>query len=257
MRMKALAGLVVLSLLVVLSGLTGCAKNAYFGVRSKAIGVPKDFEQTEAAIEKAEKSPGAQYAPEKIAKAQELGKKAVETYWGCRTAEAMAMLAEARRLAGEAELAKAPPKPAPAPVVAAPPAPTKEPSPPAPVVSTPVAVPPAPKKIIILKGTNFGFDSADLTPEAQAVLDEQIAILEKEPTIKVEIAGHTDNSGPEAYNRGLSQRRAKAVKAYFISKGIPPDRLIPIGYGESRPIAANYTREGRSNNRRVELNVLD
>jgi OOP family OmpA-OmpF porin len=88
-------------------------------------------------------------------------------------------------------------------------------------------------------------------------LDEQIAILEKEPTIKVEIAGHTDTSGPETYNRGLSERRAKAVKAYFISKGIAPDRLIPIGYGESRPIAANYTREGRSNNRRVELNVLE
>jgi OOP family OmpA-OmpF porin len=168
----------------------------------------------------------------------------------------MALLAEARRLALQVELAKAPPKPAPAPVAAAP-APAKEPPLPAPAVPTPVAVPPVPKKIIILKGTNFGFSSADLTPQAQAVLDEQAAILEKTPTIRVEIAGHADSNGPETYNRGLSERRAKAVKQYFISKGIAPDRLIPVGYGESRPIAANDTREGRATNRRVELNVLE
>ncbi|MFB0507144.1 MAG: hypothetical protein ACETWT_10475, partial [Thermodesulfobacteriota bacterium] len=100
--------ILLLSFMVALSGLTGCAKNAYFGVRNKAIGVPPEFGETEAAIEKAERSPGAQYAPEKIANAQELGKKAVETYWGCRTEEAMAMLAEARGLARQAEMAKAP-----------------------------------------------------------------------------------------------------------------------------------------------------
>jgi hypothetical protein len=88
MRTKALAGLIVLSFLLVLSVPTGYAKNAYFGVRNKAIGVPAEFGETEAAIEKAERSPGAQYAPEKITKARELGKKAVETYWSCRTEEA-------------------------------------------------------------------------------------------------------------------------------------------------------------------------
>ncbi len=257
MRRKAIAGLVVLSFLMVLSGLTGCAKNAYFGVRNKAIGVPEDFQQTEAAIEKAERSPGAQYAPEKIAKAQELGKKAVETYWGCRTKEAMAMLAEARKLAGEAELAKAPPKPAPAPVAVAPPAPPKPAPAPAPVVPTPVAVPPEPKRIIILKGPNFGFNSADLTSEARSILEEQAAILDKEPTVRVEIAGHTDSTGPEAYNQGLSERRAKKVEEFLISRGTSPDRLKAVGYGESSPIAANDTREGRATNRRVELKVLE
>lgn len=252
MKKKALAGLIVLSFLMVLSGLTGCAKNAYFGVRSKAIGVPEDFDQTEAAIEKAEKSPGAQYAPEKIAKAQELGKKAVKTYWGCRTQEAMAMLAEARKLAGETELAKAPPKPAPVVAKPAPPKPA-----PAPVVPKPVAVPPVPKKIIILKGTGFGFNSAELTPEGQAILSEQAEILHKEATIKVEIAGHTDSTGPEAYNQGLSERRAKVAEEYLISKGISPDRLKAVGYGESRPIATNDTRDGRETNRRVDLNVLE
>jgi outer membrane protein OmpA-like peptidoglycan-associated protein len=239
---------------MVLSGLTGCAKNTHFGIRNKALGVPKEFAQTEAAIEKAERSPGAQYAPEKIAKAQELGKKAIAVYWGCRTEEAMALLAEARRLARQAEVAKAPPKPAPTPVAAAP---APVPPAPAPRVPTPVAVPPEPKIIIILEGTNFGFDSADLTPQAKAALHEQAVILESESTIKVEIAGHADTSGPESYNHGLSERRAKAVKAYFVSKGIAPDRLIPIGYGESHPIATNDTREGRANNRRVELKVLE
>ncbi len=258
MRKKARGAWVILSVFVVVSGLTGCAKNAYFGVRNRAIGVPEDFVQTEAAIEKAEKSPGAQYAPEKIAKAQELGKKAVETYWACRTEEAMTLLAEARTLAREAEVAQAPPKPAPAPVAAAPPAPApaKEPPPPARAAPKPVAVPPEPKKIIILRGTNFGFNSADLTPQAEAILDEQATVLENEPTIRVEIAGHTDGSGPAAYNQGLSEKRAKSVKQYFISRGIVQDRLIPVGYGESRPIATNDTREGRANNRRVELNVL-
>lgn len=257
MRKKALAGLIILSFLLVLSGLIGCAKNAYFGVSNKAIGVPGEFGETEAAIEKAERSPGAQYAPEKIAKAQELGKKAVETYWGCRTEEAMAMLAEARGLARQAEMAKAPPKPAPAPVVAAPPKPKPAPAKvtPAPAPK-PVAVPPKPKRIIVLQGANFGFDSAELSPETRATLDEQAAILERESDVRVEIEGHTDSTGPEAYNQGLSERRAKAVEEYLVSKGISADRLEVMGYGQSRPIAPNDTKEGRTKNRRVELKVL-
>ena len=262
MRKKAIAGLVVLSFLMVLSGLTGCAKNAYFGVQNKAIGVPEDFGQTEAAIEKAERSPGAQYAPEKIARARELGKKGVETYWGCRTAEGMAMLAEARRLSGEAELAKAPPKPAP---VAAKPAPPKPapapakvaPAPPkvasAPPKPKPVAAPPRPKRIIVFQKPGFGFDSVELTPEARAVLDEQVVGLEKDSKLRLVITGHTDSIGAEEYNHGLSERRAEAAKEYLVTKGVAPGRLKALGYGETRPIATNATREGRAQNRRVEL----
>jgi outer membrane protein OmpA-like peptidoglycan-associated protein len=258
MKTKALAGLVVLSFLLTLSGLTGCAKNAYFGVSNKAIGVPAEFAQTEAAIEKAEGSPGAQYAPEKIAKARELGTKAVETYWGCRTKEAMAMLAEARGLARQAELAKAPPKPAPAPVAVAPPKPKPAPAKVAPApVPKPVAVPPKPKKIIVLQKANFAFDSAELTPETRAILDEQAAVLEKESDVKAEIAGYTDSIGSEEYNQELSERRAKAVEEYLISKGISADRLKAVGYGQSDPIATNWTKEGRTMNRRVELKVLE
>jgi outer membrane protein OmpA-like peptidoglycan-associated protein len=261
MRKKTLAGLIILSFIVALSGLTGCGKNAYFGVRNQALEAPGQFGQTEAAIEKAEKSPGAQYAPEKIAKARELGKKAVETYWGCRTKEAMAMLAEARGLARQAELAKAPPKPAPAPVAAAPakpkPAPAKVAPTPAPPAPKPVVVPPKPKRVIVLQGANFGFDSAELTPEAQAILDGQAVILEKESDVRVAIEGHADSIGPEEYNQGLSERRAKAVEGYLASKGISADRLEVMGYGVSQPIAPNDTKEGRAMNRRVELKVLE
>jgi outer membrane protein OmpA-like peptidoglycan-associated protein len=255
MREKAIAGLVVLSFLMVLSGLTGCAKNAYFGVQNKAIGVPEDFGQTEAAIEKAERSPGAQYAPDKIARARELGKKGVETYWGCRTVEGMAMLAEARRLSGEVELAKAPPKPAPVIAKPAPPKPSPAPAKvaPAPPKPKPVAVAPRPKRIIIFQKPTFGFDSVEVTREAQAVLDEQVVGLEKDPKLRLVITGHTDSIGAEEYNQGLSERRAEAAKGYLVSKGVASGRLKALGYGETHPIATNATREGRAQNRRVEL----
>jgi len=262
MRTRELTGLVILCFLLVLVGLTGCAKDTHFGVRNKAIGAPDEFAATEAAIEKAERSPGAQYAPDKIAKARELGKKGVETYWSCRTKEAMAMLDEARGLAREAELAQAPPKPKPAPVAVAPPKPKPEPAPakvaptPAPAPK-PVAVPPKPKRIIVLPGTQFAFNSAELTPEARAILDENAAVLERETDVKVRIEGHTDSTGPEAYNQGLSERRAKAVEEYLISKGVSADRLEIMGYGPSSPIAPNDTKEGRAMNRRVELKVLE
>lgn len=174
------------------------------------------------------------------------------------------MLAEARRLAGEAEVAKAPPKPAP--VAAAPkpkpapakpePAPAKKP----PVVAAvpkPVSVTRVTKKVIYLMGGNFAFDSAELTPETRTMLDDYAALLEKESFTSVEIAGHTDSIGAEEYNQGLSERRANAVMEYLISKGMRPESLKAVGYGESRPIAANDTRQGREKNRRVELRVVD
>ncbi|HLS83114.1 MAG TPA: OmpA family protein, partial [Arenimonas sp.] len=87
-------------------------------------------------------------------------------------------------------------------------------------------------------------------------LDEAIAILQKYPQLRVEVAGHTDSIGTEQYNQGLSERRAAAVYNYLTNAGIGADRLVgPNGYGESRPIDTNDTREGRARNRRTELNV--
>ncbi|KAA2286299.1 OmpA family protein [Arenimonas fontis] len=109
---------------------------------------------------------------------------------------------------------------------------------------------------IDLKGVNFDFDKDTLRPDAIAILDEAIAILQKYPQLRVEVAGHTDSIGTEQYNQGLSERRAKAVYDYLINAGISAGRLVgPNGYGESRPIDTNDTREGRARNRRTELNV--
>jgi len=115
---------------------------------------------------------------------------------------------------------------------------------------------------IDLKGVNFDFDKSTLRPDAVAILNEAIEILKRYPDLKVEVAGHTDSIGTDAYNQGLSERRARAVYDYLTSNGIDASRLVgPNGYGESRPIAPNTNPdgsdnpEGRAQNRRTELNV--
>jgi OOP family OmpA-OmpF porin len=103
---------------------------------------------------------------------------------------------------------------------------------------------------------NFSSDKADIRPQDHAGLDEVVVVLNENPTLKVEIQGHTDNMGAEAYNQALSKRRAEAVKAYFVGKGIATGRLTAKGFGESQPIASNDTREGRFENRRVQLKPI-
>jgi OOP family OmpA-OmpF porin len=75
--------------------------------------------------------------------------------------------------------------------------------------------------------------------------------------VNLEISGHTDSRGSSDYNRDLSQRRADAVKNYFTSRGIKPERLQSIGYGEDRPIADNRTSSGRGRNRRTEFKLIN
>ena len=148
------------------------------------------------------------------------------------------------------------PAPEPAPLAAAPepapaPAPVAAPAPaPAPLAVAPAA---APAETLVLEGVNFDFDKAVIRPEDYATLDENVEALRKWGDVDVEVAGHTCNIGTDAYNLGLSQRRANAVREYLISKGIPAERLTAKGYGESRPAFNNDTIEGRAKNRRVEL----
>ncbi len=115
---------------------------------------------------------------------------------------------------------------------------------------------------IDLRGVNFDFDRATLRPDAVAILTEAAEILRRYPDLRVEVAGHTDAVGSDAYNQGLSERRASAVYNYLTSNGVDAGRLVgPNGYGESRPIAPNTNDdgsdnpEGRARNRRTELNV--
>ena len=139
----------------------------------------------------------------------------------------------------------------PEPVAAVAPAPMPAP---APVVDeTPLPV------TIDLRGVNFDFDKSTLRPDAVAILSEAAEILRRYPEVRVEVAGHTDLCGPEAYNQSLSERRARAVYDYMTSNGIDSSRLTgPLGYGESRPLEPTaQTMPGCKNerNRRTELNV--
>lgn len=111
-------------------------------------------------------------------------------------------------------------------------------------------------EVVTLKGVNFANNSATLTPESTAVLDQAAAGLMRRGDIKVEVAGHTDNRGTAALNRDLSQRRAEAVMRYLVSKGANASNLTARGYGPDSPVADNKTSSGRAENRRVELRQL-
>jgi outer membrane protein OmpA-like peptidoglycan-associated protein len=99
----------------------------------------------------------------------------------------------------------------------------------------------------------FDFDSARLRPEADSLLQEMLATLQAEPDAYVDIVGHTDWVGTDAYNLGLSQRRAQSVVDWLVEHGISRERLNTVGMGEGEPIAENTTAEGRQQNRRVEI----
>ena len=111
------------------------------------------------------------------------------------------------------------------------------------------------KRSIVLRGINFDFDKANIKPEAEPVLDAAVEVLKENTDVKVRVGGHTDSVGTDAYNQGLSERRAKSVRDYLVSHGIDSSRLTAVGYGESQPVADNKTADGRAQNRRVTLDV--
>jgi OmpA-OmpF porin, OOP family len=109
----------------------------------------------------------------------------------------------------------------------------------------------------VLRGVNFAFDSATLDEPSMQVLDTVAATLTAKANtgIKVQIGGHTDVVGSEAYNIMLSEQRAEAVRQYLIGKGVAGERMSAQGFGTSQPVAANDTEEGRAMNRRVEFKI--
>lgn len=110
---------------------------------------------------------------------------------------------------------------------------------------------------VVLHGVNFEFNKATLTLNAKSLLDKVADALIARPDIKVEIDGHTDGKGTDAYNQPLSENRAKSVAFYLATKGVDKDRMTAKGFGKSMPIADNSTDEGREQNRRVELKVIE
>ena len=151
------------------------------------------------------------------------------------------------------------PKPAPAPAPA--PAPRPAPAPaaapaPAPAPAPAAAPKPVAQKVTLAADVLFDFDKAVVKPEGTAKLDDLLGKI-KGVDLEVIIAiGHTDSIGSDAYNQRLSERRANAVKAYLVSKGIAPNRIYVEGKGEKQSVASNKTKDGRQKNRRVDIEVI-
>ena len=108
----------------------------------------------------------------------------------------------------------------------------------------------------IIKGINFKVNSNEITKSSNKTLNAAVKVLTEYPDLKVEISGHTDDTGDDAYNQDLSQRRAEAVRQYLIGKGVAEDRVTAIGYGRSQPLDERKTKAARAKNRRVEFKLI-
>ena len=120
------------------------------------------------------------------------------------------------------------------------------------------------KGCVVFEGKSFSFTgirfrtgSATILKSSEDELLKAVTVMRDNPQVRVEIAGHTDSRGGKAKNTRLSQRRANAVKAYLVKRGVAADRMTTKGYGPSQPIKSNKTKTGRSANRRIEFNRLD
>jgi OOP family OmpA-OmpF porin len=106
---------------------------------------------------------------------------------------------------------------------------------------------------VALYGVLFDFNKATLKTESDGVLQRVLTFASKDPTLKIEVQGHTDNVGGDDYNQKLSEARSKSVLGWLTERGVIPARLTYKGYGRSRPVATNDSDEGRAKNRRVEI----
>jgi len=111
-------------------------------------------------------------------------------------------------------------------------------------------------KGLVLDSIEFATGKADLVGESSKRLDVVVEYMTHKKSVKIEIGGYTDNVGDKAKNKALSQKRADAVRAYLVSKGIDGERINAVGYGDADPVAPNTTPEGRQQNRRIEAKEL-
>ncbi|MFL0415256.1 OmpA family protein [uncultured Sphingomonas sp.] len=108
----------------------------------------------------------------------------------------------------------------------------------------------------IPSGINFAYNSAAVQPQFQRTLDQVASVLSEYNRTYVDVYGHTDSTGSDSYNQGLSERRAAAVADYLSTRGVQSARIGTRGFGETQPIATNETEEGRAANRRVEIKIV-
>ena len=118
---------------------------------------------------------------------------------------------------------------------------------------TPVAAKVDERGCWTIPGLNFAHDSAEIESQYQAELNELVNVLNANPALEIRIDGHTDSTGPNAYNQGLSERRANSVRGYLVKTGVGANRLSSKGFGEEKPAYRNDTSENRRGNRRTEL----
>lgn len=193
--------------------------------------------------------------PAEFNAAKDMVDKSYEVYMACHDQEAIDMAQEAigkiKALCPAKPVAEKKPEPKPIPTPA--PVPAPPPPPPAPVAE--------PAKIT-LGDIHFDFNKATLTKVATGILDSNIKTLKENPGVKVQIEGHACAHGPENYNMALGERRANAVKEYFVNKGIAADRLTTISYGKTRPLCVeeptskNKNSKCMKDNRRVHFEVI-
>ncbi|MFZ9970243.1 MAG: OmpA family protein, partial [Bacteroidia bacterium] len=109
---------------------------------------------------------------------------------------------------------------------------------------------------LVLENIFFDTDKSNLKSESEAELQRVFDWLEQNPKLRIEISGHTDSEGSDAYNLDLSKRRAGTVARYLVEKGLNAQRIQFEGYGETQPMASNETEEGRAKNRRIEMKII-
>ena len=105
-------------------------------------------------------------------------------------------------------------------------------------------------------GITFAYDSANVQPQFQPTLDQVAQVLSEYNQTYIDVYGHTDSTGSDTYNQGLSERRASSVAGYLSSHGVQSARIGTRGFGETQPVADNATEEGRAENRRVEIKIV-
>lgn len=105
-------------------------------------------------------------------------------------------------------------------------------------------------------GITFAYDSANVQPQFRSTLDQVADVLRDYNQTYIDVYGHTDSTGSDAYNQTLSERRASAVASYLTSRGVQSARVGTRGFGETQPIASNETEDGRAENRRVEIKIV-